>query len=326
MKQINKALLTLLLLPALIAELLGGSAPPFEFFNPMAFIFWILLYGCGTLLIRELRVRWNMQWSILFLAIAYGVIEEGLTTKAMFNINWMDVGVYANYGHFFGILIPWSIVLLTYHVAVSTLLPILIVDLTWPELKNQPLLKKSGMIFSSLGLILTVLLGLRFMGTRVGQETIPYFPNPIIIIGSILIVTLLISLGYVFRNLKIVSKNEIFKPRTFTILSFLFIILFTIIPHNLAKNNINIILLVAYQLLIIFLALIFTYKQILNINVTKEHKVGIVFGIILYFSIIAFFLELLGYLAMSLIGIISIIILVKWKKKIITKSFKTNKI
>ena len=36
----------------------------------------MLLYGCGTLLIREAKARWKLGWSVILLAIAYSIIEE----------------------------------------------------------------------------------------------------------------------------------------------------------------------------------------------------------------------------------------------------------
>jgi len=85
MKPESKLLLTLLFLSPAMGELLSGSAPPQQFFNPIMLFTFILLYGCGTVLIREARARWNLQWSVLFLAVAYGIVEEGLLVKSYFN-------------------------------------------------------------------------------------------------------------------------------------------------------------------------------------------------------------------------------------------------
>ncbi|MCL7415341.1 MAG: hypothetical protein M8349_04690 [ANME-2 cluster archaeon] len=65
----------------MIGELLSGSSPPLQFFNPVMLLMLVLLFGCGTLLIREAMVRWNLQWSVIFLAVAYGIVEEGLMVK-----------------------------------------------------------------------------------------------------------------------------------------------------------------------------------------------------------------------------------------------------
>ncbi len=324
MKQENKVIFTLLILPSLIAELLSGSSPPLEFFNPVSFLFWGLLYGCGTLLIREAKVKWNMQWSVIFLAIAYGIIEEGLTTKALFNPNWADVGVYANYGTFLGILIPWSIVLLTFHATLSTLIPILIVDLTWPEYKKINLIGKRGLVLTFIGLISIVLLGMRFMGTMVDGKMIPYYPNPSLLIGSFIIILILIYLGHKFREKRIKSEQKIFPTYIFAIAGFLFMLAFTIVPHQIAQAKIPLSILIGYQILVILGGLIFLYYQLLNKNITVVHLVSLIFGSLMYLIIFAVFLELNGIFGMSVVGIISLIILIIWKKKMLSRTIQIN--
>lgn len=324
MKQENKVIFALLILSPLIAELLSGSSPPLEFFNPVSFLFWGLLYGCGTLLIREAKVKWNMQWSVIFLAIAYGIIEEGLTTKALFNPNWADVGVYANYGTFLGILIPWSIVLLTFHATLSTLIPILIVDLTWPEYKKINLIGKRGLVLTFIGLISIVLLGMRFMGTMVDGKMIPYYPNPFLLFGSFILIIFLIYLGYHFRSKRAISEQKIFSPILFAIIGFLFMLAFTIIPHQLAQAKISMSILIGYQILIILGGLIFSYYYLLNKNITDTHLVSLIFGSLMYWIMFAVFLELNGVFGMSVVGIISFIILMIWKKKMLSRTIQIN--
>jgi len=313
----NKVLLTLLLLPSLIAELLSGSSPPLEFLNPLSFLFWGLLYGCGTLLIREARVRWNMQWSVIFLVIAYGIIEEGLTTKALFNINWVDVAVYSNYGTIAGVLVPWSIMLLTFHAVISTLIPILIIDLTWPKYKKVSVIGKKGLGLVFLGLSLIVFFGLKFMGTIINNQMIPYYPNLILLFGSLFLVLFLIFLGYKFRNSQFVSTNNIFKPKIFAIFSFFFMILFMNVPYELAKNNVNQFGLIFYQLFLVLILLIFTFYQIYNKNITNDHFISIVFGSLFFWCIFAILLEFQGFLGMSIIGVLAFFILIKWKRNIV---------
>ena len=71
--------LALFFLSPLIGELLSGSAPPAEFFNPVGFIMLAVLYGGGAILAREMTHRWDKSWpTLLVLGAAYGVAEEGL--------------------------------------------------------------------------------------------------------------------------------------------------------------------------------------------------------------------------------------------------------
>ena len=132
LKEELKIFIFLILLSPALGELLSSSSPPGEFFNPLTLLTLILLYGFGALLIRELRVRWNLQWSIIFLAVAYGIIEEGLLTKSFFNPGWEDLQTLSAYGMYLGIQWPWTIMLIFFHSTISTLIPIKIVDLLWP--------------------------------------------------------------------------------------------------------------------------------------------------------------------------------------------------
>ncbi len=82
----NSSTLVLFLLSPAIAELLSGSAPPLEFFNPLGFVILASLYGSGAILARELALRWRKGYlSLLLLGAAYGVIEEGLIVKSFFD-------------------------------------------------------------------------------------------------------------------------------------------------------------------------------------------------------------------------------------------------
>jgi len=52
----SPALVLFFLSPA-IAELLSGSSPPVEFFNPMTFVLIVPLYGSGVIVIRTHRAN-----------------------------------------------------------------------------------------------------------------------------------------------------------------------------------------------------------------------------------------------------------------------------
>ena len=92
MKTEKKVLLSILLLPGLLAEILSTNIPFHDFLNPFALLVLVLVYGCGSLIIREAKIRWKMQWSVAFLAIAYGIFEEALVTRAYFNPYWFGPG------------------------------------------------------------------------------------------------------------------------------------------------------------------------------------------------------------------------------------------
>jgi hypothetical protein len=66
------SLLLLVLSPA-VGELLSGSSPPLQFFNPFFLLILVGLYGCGALLIRETVVFHQLNPAgLLLLGATYG--------------------------------------------------------------------------------------------------------------------------------------------------------------------------------------------------------------------------------------------------------------
>ena len=126
--------LTLFFLAPAIGELLSGSAPPAEFFNPFTLLLLAALYGSGAILVRELRLRWQQGWLAVFiLGAAYGIIEEGWMVKSFFDPNWMDLGVLGSYGRWAGVNWVWTVGLTVYHAVFSIAIPILLVETAFPK-------------------------------------------------------------------------------------------------------------------------------------------------------------------------------------------------
>lgn len=137
MLKVSPALVLFFLAPA-IGELLSGSAPPAEFFNPISLLLLSSLYGSGALLVRELKVRWNKGYvSLLVLGAAYGVIEEGLMVKSFFDPGWMDLGILGVYGRWLEVNWVWAEWLTIYHAIFSTVIPIILVEVTYPDMRNE---------------------------------------------------------------------------------------------------------------------------------------------------------------------------------------------
>ncbi|MBN2134039.1 MAG: hypothetical protein JW741_31335 [Sedimentisphaerales bacterium] len=130
--------LVLFILSPVIGELLSGSAPPAEFFQPLGFIILVVLYGGGALLVRELVFRWNKGWpSLLALAAAYGVAEEALMCKSFFDPVWMDLGPLADYGRWLGVNWVWAFELTIYHAVFSIVIPIALANLLFFERRHN---------------------------------------------------------------------------------------------------------------------------------------------------------------------------------------------
>src|SRR5262249_29967380 len=205
MKRETRILWSLLLLSPGLGELLSGSCPPLRFFNPLTLLALILFYGGGTVLIREARVRWRLQWPILFLAVAYAIWEEGSTVQSFFNPNHPALGALSGYGLYGGIQWPWAIGMVFYHATMSTLVPIAIVDLLWPDSRDVPLLRRRGIVLTILGVLLARMAFVGFMRSQEKLRAHPYQPDPVLVIGSVAIVGLLVYLAHRSRRSVVVT-------------------------------------------------------------------------------------------------------------------------
>jgi hypothetical protein len=134
--------IALFFLAPVVGELLSGSAPPSEFFTPFGFTVMTLLYGGGALTARELKVRWGKgMGSLLLLGAAYGVLEEGLMVASFQNPHWQDLGILGEFGRWLGVNWVWAVELTAYHAIVSVTVPVMLVELVYPEAKAEPWLR-----------------------------------------------------------------------------------------------------------------------------------------------------------------------------------------
>jgi hypothetical protein len=133
-----KPWLVLFFLSPVIGELLSGSSPPAEFFQPFSLLILSALYGSGAVLTRELVVRWGKGWrSLLALGAAYGIVEEGLMVKSFFDPNWMDLGPLGEYGRAAGVNWIWSLDLTIYHAVFSITIPVILAQLLFPQQRKK---------------------------------------------------------------------------------------------------------------------------------------------------------------------------------------------
>lgn len=175
-----KPVLTLLFLSPAIGELLSGSSPPLQFFNPVALALLVALYGCGALLIREAVARRSLNSNgLLMLGAAYGIIEEGLTCKSFFNPNWTDTGFLSIYGRAWGVNWVWAVGLTVYHMVVSIMVPIFLTEALFSSSAAGPWLRRRGQRIAAAALALVTVLG--FWGFDNRQFHITEIKQPLVL-------------------------------------------------------------------------------------------------------------------------------------------------
>lgn len=160
----RRAVYTLWFLAPFCGEMMSGSMPPLEWLlNPVAVLIIAMLYGSGALLIREFVRRWDKGWmSILLLGLAYGIYEEGMVVRSFFDPTWQDLDILAEYGRWLGVNWIWTFNLTLFHSVVSITIPILLVELMYPDLKNERWLTRRGMKYHGLMFGSLIVLGLGF--------------------------------------------------------------------------------------------------------------------------------------------------------------------
>ena len=110
--------LTLLVLSPLVSEYLLGD---FSIRQLGILVGLLPLYGGGALLVREITRRGGRGWpTMILLALAYALIEEGLLTQSLFNPNYAGLRL-LDYGFIppLGTSLNWTVFVLTLHVVWS---------------------------------------------------------------------------------------------------------------------------------------------------------------------------------------------------------------
>ena len=137
--------LVLLLLSPLMGEIFLGATTASRLAGALPLIFF---YGGGAILIREFARRKGTGWGpIVILALAYGIVEEGLATQSMFNPELFKAGLIG--GRALGVNWVWSEWTVGYHVVYSIAVPILLAEMLFPSRSDLPWLGGSSSRWSA---------------------------------------------------------------------------------------------------------------------------------------------------------------------------------
>jgi hypothetical protein len=267
-----------------------------------------LLYGGGAVVARELKIRWRKGiGSLLLIGVAYGILEEGLMVASFQNPNWMDLGVLGVLGRWIGVNWVWAVELTIYHAIVSITVPILLVELVYPEEKAKPWLRGPWQWIVPLLLISDVIFGLFIFAQFTG-----FFPP---LPQYILFLILFIAFLFVAYRFPIkwarMGKKPMRKPRYYFMIAFIGSMvsgfIFGVLPENLGSG--------AAPFFVILLGLVVIFGVLFNLvsfnwaMATPLHYHRLLFGSLFIFIVFSFFQEidpnrLDDTTGMSLVGII----------------------
>ena len=162
-----------------------------------ALVFLAPLYGGGALAVREIARRCGRGWAtIVLLALAYGLIEEGLVIQTLFNPNYLGLHLLAEaYIPALGIGGWWTPFVLTLHTVWSISVPIAIVEALFAERRETPWLRRTGLVVAIMLLLIGGIL------IRVGtQRQGPFTASPLQLISATGLVVLVSILAFRFEK------------------------------------------------------------------------------------------------------------------------------
>jgi hypothetical protein len=311
MTEKGKALWILALMSPIIAEMLSGSSPPREFFNPLSFALLLGLYGAGVVVVRELTVIWNKSWaSVIVMGAAYGILEEGVAVKSFFDPNWMDLGGLGEYGRYLGTNWVWSVWLTIFHSAVSIALPIFLIAILYPHLKGQRFLTRKRFKMVLVVLFLDVL-----VCTTLLNPYVPLVPMYLLSIGAVFF--LVYFARHLPKNLLTPSHAApTWSPRRFAILGFVFLLLCFLASGMFVGSPVPFLVPIVIEFVIAAAVVIFIAEHIGTVG-NLPQRVGFASGILIFFIFLGAILTLGGWLDM-LIPVIGtslfVIDLTRWSR------------
>lgn len=187
-KKIAPALVLFFLSP-FVAEFLLGNI---SISALGALVFLAPMYGGGAVVIREIARRFNRGWpTIILLALAYGLLEEGIFIQTLFNPHYMGFSLLTEaYMPSLGMGGWWTLFVLTLHTVWSISVPIAITEGLFPKRWETPWLGKMGL---TVFVILYIIGDLMIRGGTSHQDHFTAMPTQLISVAIAVLVIVVIA-------------------------------------------------------------------------------------------------------------------------------------
>jgi hypothetical protein len=300
----------LALMSPVFAELMSGSSPPLEFFNPISFIGLLGMYGAGVLLVRETSISWGKGWAtVLVLGAAYGIVEEGLAVKSFFDPGWVDLGDLGDFGRFLDVNWVWAVWLTIFHSAVSICLPILVLSVLAPGYSQVRLLSDSQyrlvLILFSLDIAVFAVL-----------FSVEYVPPLFQYLMAAAVVVLLVAAAKRMPSDLVSARHSlpIWSPRRFMVLGFLFLLGSFLVASGLLTRHFNSVFTVLVLIGMSTMTLLLLQHR-LGRGANRVHKAYFAGGFLLvwvFFGVINEFNGLLGMSVVAVATLLFVVDLTRW--------------
>jgi hypothetical protein len=192
--------LALLVLSPIIGEVLSGAT---RLSYSFALAPEIMVWGCGTLMIRELAWRWRAGWtSVLLLGFAFSIAEEFIIQQtSIAPLPWL--GTTPAYGRVWGVNWPYFLFMLGYEAVWIVLVPIQMTELIFPERRDQCWLRARGLIMAMVVFLSGCFIAW-FLWTQRARPLVfhvpAYHPPAITVLIGVFAILALSAIAYLARN------------------------------------------------------------------------------------------------------------------------------
>ena len=200
------AVLTLMVLSPLVAEYLLGSLPVAML--PILPVM-MLMYGSGAVLVRDIVRRTGKGWpSLILLATAYGLIEEGLVDQSLFNPNYLHLRL-LDFGFvpWLGTSPVWAIYVVGLHMFWSLSAPIGLTESLFPAKRTTPWLGPIG-----LGIVTLLFLAGSGMVAAFTYKSMPFMAKPAELLGTLVLVSALVFAALMWPQPKPTGEGKAPHP------------------------------------------------------------------------------------------------------------------
>lgn len=303
----RKAIVLLMFMSAAIAELVSGSSPPLEFFNPFMGFLLFLFYGCGVVLVRETAVRWGKGYaSILLLGAAFGILEEGLAVKSWLDPNWMDLGTLGWYGRFWGINWVWAVWLTVYHAVCSITIPIIITDMVFPQFKGVRITDDEGWrSYKGIFLVGSLVYMFSFLFITPYRPPVPQY----LLVAGLMVLAILLAYKVPNPLLRLSVGRPTWSPRRFFVLG-AFFLFFTFFSAGSALSPIPAVM--VYMFCGMDLVILVLLVGHIGTEANNRHLVAFMAGCESLFIFLGFIFEFFnhGFLGMSIVSVAAMVFFV----------------
>jgi hypothetical protein len=208
--RLRRPVVVVLFLAPALGEWLSTASSPLEMLWPPALVLLVSLYGCGALLCREIARRHSLGLrGLCMLGAAYAVFEEALVDRFWFHPRPTDEGGLGTYSEVWNTNVLLATNLTVFHIAVSIVSTIVLIELLFPEHQQRPWVSRRGLRIATVAFL--VLPPLTF-----GEYTLHPLPQ-LVAAAALMALLVLVAIRLPGRPSLWDSQATLLPPRRFVV-------------------------------------------------------------------------------------------------------------